>query len=278
MLEKIYEEYKEGLSKSDHKIFGYLLEHEQEILAITAEELSSRLGISAATISRFWSKIGFRNLKDLKHNLYKKQEATPYSRMNGALNQWRESGISPEMLMGRLSVQMERTFQVVKPEQLDEAAKLLAGAGQVYVFAPDVSRGLGDILHYRLLRLGIRLIFLPAGSQIYDAMINLKSGDLVLLFGYSRLLAEVQILLDYSAKAGYRTILFTDLLTGELLSQADLVLYSCRGEPNDYHSVATPMLLLDLLIMKTSQALGGGLEKARELQGLRERYGGVVRR
>ena len=37
MLEKIYEEYKEGLSKSDHKIFGYLLEHEQELLAITAE-------------------------------------------------------------------------------------------------------------------------------------------------------------------------------------------------------------------------------------------------
>ena len=63
MLEKIYEEYKERLSKSDHKIFGYLLEHEQELPAITAEDLSRRLNISTATISRFWSKIGFRNLK-----------------------------------------------------------------------------------------------------------------------------------------------------------------------------------------------------------------------
>ena len=69
MLEKIYEEYKERLSKSDHKIFGYLLEHEQELPAITAEDLSRRLNISTATISRFWSKIGFQNLKDLKHNL-----------------------------------------------------------------------------------------------------------------------------------------------------------------------------------------------------------------
>ena len=57
MLEKIYEEYKERLSKSDHKIFGYLLEHEQELPAITAEDLSRRLNISTATISRFWSKI-----------------------------------------------------------------------------------------------------------------------------------------------------------------------------------------------------------------------------
>ena len=124
MLEKIYEEYKEGLSKSDHKIFGYLLEHEQELPAITAEDLSRRLGISTATISRFWAKIGFRNLKELKRSLYKKQESTPYSRMNAALSQWKECGISPDLLLERLSLQMERTFQVVRPEQIDEAVEL----------------------------------------------------------------------------------------------------------------------------------------------------------
>ena len=84
------------------------------------------------------------------------------------------------------------------------------------------------------------LIPLPGGSQLYDAMVNLKQGDLVLLFGYSRLLTEVQILLSYSEKAGYQTILFTDLLAEEHLSNANLTLYSFRGEPNDYHSVATP--------------------------------------
>ena len=267
MLEKIYEEYKERLSKSDHKIFGYLLEHEQELPAITAEDLSRRLNISTATISRFWSKIGFRNLKDLKHNLYEKQESTPYSRMNAALSQWKECGISPDLLLERLSFQLEKTFQVVKPEQVDEAVKLLISSRQVYIFAPDVSKGLGNILQYRLLRLGILLIPLPGGSQLYDAMVNLKQGDLVLLFGYSRLLTEV-----------YQTILFTDLLAEEHLSNANLTLYSFRGEPNDYHSVATPLLLIDLLIMKASQSLGGGLEKAKKLQNLREQYAGLIRR
>lgn len=278
MLEKIYEEYKERLSKSDHKIFGYLLEHEQELPAITAEDLSRRLNISTATISRFWSKIGFRNLKDLKHNLYEKQESTPYSRMNAALSQWKECGISPDLLLERLSFQLEKTFQVVKPEQVDEAVKLLISSRQVYIFAPDVSKGLGNILQYRLLRLGILLIPLPGGSQLYDAMVNLKQGDLVLLFGYSRLLTEVQILLSYSEKAGYQTILFTDSLAEEHLSNANLTLYSFRGEPNDYHSVATPLLLIDLLIMKASQSLGGGLEKAKKLQNLREQYAGLIRR
>ena len=73
---------------------------------------------------------------------------------------------------------------------------------------------------------------------------------------------------------------WSDKLKRSLLldSQADLLLYTCRGEPNDYHSVAAPVLLLDLLIMKTSQALGGGLEKAKKLQKLREAYGGLIRR
>ena len=254
------------------------MEHEREIQAVTAGDLSERLGISTATISRFWTKIGFKNLKELKQELYRRQEATPYSRMNAALNLWKESGISPEVLLERFTSQIERTFQVVSPEQLDQALKMMAGAKRVYCFAPDVSAGLGRILEYRLLRLGIRLIPLPGGSQLYDAMVNLTEGDLVLLFGYSRLLTEVQVLLAYEKEAGYQTILFTDLLTGEQLSQADLLLYTCRGEPNDYHSVAAPVLLLDLLIMKTSQALGGGLEKAKKLQKLREAYGGLIRR
>ena len=184
----------------------------------------------------------------------------------------------PAAELGALVVKEAVSRAGIKPEQVDEAVKLLISSRQVYIFAPDVSKGLGNILQYRLLRLGILLIPLPGGSQLYDAMVNLKQGDLVLLFGYSRLLTEVQILLSYSEKAGYQTILFTDLLAEEHLSNANLTLYSFRGEPNDYHSVATPLLLIDLLIMKASQSLGGGLEKAKKLQNLREQYAGLIRR
>ena len=65
MLKEIYDQYKEELTKSDHRIFGYLMEHEQELQILTTSELSARLDVSTATISRFWSKIGFKNLNEL---------------------------------------------------------------------------------------------------------------------------------------------------------------------------------------------------------------------
>lgn len=278
MLSEIYEMYKETLSKSEHRIFSYLLEHEQELPVISSDDIARQLGVSTSTISRFWTKIGFKNLKDLKRAVYENQSATPFSRLSGALSQWGEEGVTLDFLMDRMSRYMEKTFRVVTPQMLDQAVQMILEAGQIYMFAPDASRGIGVLLQYRLRRLGIRIEVLPSGSQIYDFMVNLKEGDLLILYGYSRILTEARILLEYGARTGCRSILFTDILAGDLLSQADLVLYSFRGEPNDYHFMGVPVILTDLLVTKTIQALGGGLEKARKLEDIRSQFSGLLKR
>ena len=278
MLSEIYEMYKETLSKSEHRIFSYLLEHEQELPVISSDDIARQLGVSTSTISRFWTKIGFKNLKDLKRAVYENQSATPFSRLSGALSQWGEEGVTLDFLMDRMSRYMEKTFRVVTPQMLDQAVQMILEAGQIYMFAPDASRGIGALLQYRLRRLGIRIEVLPSGSQIYDFMVNLKEGDLLILYGYSRILSEARILLEYGARTGCRSILFTDILAGDLLSQADLVLYSFRGEPNDYHFMGVPVILTDLLVTKTIQALGGGLEKARKLEDIRSQFSGLLKR
>ena len=278
MLSEIYEMYKETLSKSEHRIFSYLLEHEQELPVISSDDIARQLGVSTSTISRFWTKIGFKNLKDLKRAVYENQSATPFSRLSGALSQWGEEGVTLDFLMDRMSRYMEKTFRVVTPQMLDQAVQMILDAGQIYMFAPDASRGIGALLQYRLRRLGIRIEVLPSGSQIYDFMVNLKEGDLLILYGYSRILTEARILLEYGARTGCRSILFTDILAGDLLSQANLVLYSFRGEPNDYHFMGVPVILTDLLVTKTIQALGGGLEKARKLEDIRSQVSGLLER
>ena len=278
MLSEIYEKYKETLSKSEHRIFSYLLEHEQELPVISSDDIARQLGVSTSTISRFWTKIGFKNLKDLKRAVYENQSATPFSRLSGALSQWGEEGVTLDFLMDRMSRYMEKTFRVVTPQMLDQAVQMILEAGQIYMFAPDASRGIGALLQYRLRRLGIRIEVLPSGSQIYDFMVNLKEGDLLILYGYSRILTEARILLEYGARTGCRSILFTDILAGDLLSQANLVLYSFRGEPNDYHFMGVPVILTDLLVTKTIQALGGGLEKARKLEDIRSQFSGLLKR
>ena len=62
--------------------------------------------------------------------------------------------------------------------------------------------------------------------------------------------AGLLLIKEFISKLGIDTLLEKAFKT----SQADLVLYSYRGEPNEYHSMTAPMILLDLLIMRLTEA------------------------
>lgn len=106
----------------------------------------------------------------------------------------------------------------------------------------------------------------------------LTTEDLVMMFSYSRILTEIQILLQHAGMVHYKTVLFTDLLVSPEIQQADVVLYSYRGEPSEYHSMAAPMVIVDLLIMNLMRERGDSVERAGYLEKLREKYAALIKR
>ena len=98
MLQELYEQYKDTFSKSDHKLIQYLLRNEEQLQYLTSEELSAHTGISPATVSRFWKKIGFQNLKELKIKQRIQDTATPSSRLTSALKRFEETASLTEDL------------------------------------------------------------------------------------------------------------------------------------------------------------------------------------
>lgn len=278
MLEDLYEKNKEHLSKSDLKIMECLMRNQEELQYMTTEELAGSLKISASTISRFWPKIGFQNIKDFKKSLREHQLSTPSGRLSSALNKWNDSDFSLSKLALQYNTYIEKTFSQLNPDTLTKAAQMIVSAKKIYFLAPDASVGLAAILQYRCRRLGLEFIPLKSGSELYESMINFTSEDLILMFSYSRLLTEIQVLLKHSRIIHYKTILFTDLLTQKELPAADLTLYSYRGEPNEYHSMVTPMTVIDLLIMRISQLTESSVEKLKCLEGLRNQYLSYIKR
>ncbi|WP_088186859.1 MurR/RpiR family transcriptional regulator [Desulfosporosinus sp. FKA] len=278
MLDNIFQENKKHFSSSDHRIMDCLLRNKNELQYITTEELIVKSGISASTVSRFWKKIGFKDIKEFKRYLRDNICSTPASKISVTLRQWNEKDFNIHDFMSRYYYHIEKTLGEVMPETLKEAAECIISAPKIYIFAPDGSSGLAEILIYRLNRFGIEFLLLKGGSALYESLVNFSANDLVIMFSYSRLLSEVKILLKHSKIAGYHTILFTDLMTSDYLELADIILYSYRGEPNEYHSMMSPLALLDLLILKIAQLKENPLEKMKYLQELRETYGSIIKR
>lgn len=277
MLQELYETNKDRFSKSDHKIMEYLMRNQEQLQYITSEELAGKLQISPSTISRFWGKLDVKNLKELKRRQRALESSTPTSRLTSTLNQLKEAGFHQEDYMIRYETGIRRTFQNLKPELLDQAASTLKKARRIYCLAPDAALGLAHIFQYRVRRLGMEMIFIKSGSEIYEYMINMTDRDAVLLFSFSRLLSEVKILLRHCRKIHCPTILITDLFTFHAPDTAELVLYSYRGEAGDYHSMTAPMVLLDMLILNLMQQTDS-MTLSRYLEELRAEYTGLVKR
>ena len=243
MLQELYEQYKDTFSKSDHKLIQYLLRNEEQLQYLTSEELSAHTGSSPATVSRFWKKIGFQNLKELKIKQRIQDTATPSSRLTSALKRFEETASLTEDLKMHFGNNTAKTLDRMDPALPARAADLLLQAQHVYIYAPDASCGLASIFCYRARRLGIQ-----------------------------------PVLLDHCNKINCPVILFTDLFATQEEMPSRLTFYCYRGEPNEYHSMTVPLLVLDLIILNLMQASKNSLTSSHYLEKLRAEYAQIIRR
>lgn len=266
-----------NFTKSDHIILNYLMSHETALYCETANDISSKIGVSLATISRFWTKIGYSNFKEFKKALVAQNDTTPVSKVKHTLSSLEDSDQTTAELFVKNIDALEKTLKLISPEEMDKAVKLITQTKIIYIFAPDASFGIAHIMKYRLRRFGIEPIFLEGGSSLYESLNNVTKDDLIIIFCFSRILAETMIILQQKQLVGFPCITISDLLSGGLQS-AEAFLYCYRGEPTEYHSMVTVISVIDSLILKIAMKSNDFMARINQLNDLRNRYQKYIHR
>ena len=252
----------EGFTKADHLILNYLMSNETALYCETASDISKKVGVSLATVGRFWPKIGFDNFKEFKRAQLSQSSTTPASKVKNI-----------DMLVNTL----ERTMKLISTEAIETAAGLIAQKQKIYVFAPDASFGIAHVMKYRLRRFGIELILMDGGSALYESLNNIRKEDLVLIFCFGRVLAETTVLLTQKSYVGFSCVIFSDLLANGL-QNSEAFLYCYRGEPTEYHSMVSFMAVVDSLIIKIAMESFDSMARINQLNDLRNKYQKYIRR
>lgn len=264
------------LSKSDLAIINYLLKNEEEILYVTSKDISEKLGVSPTTLSRFWRKIGFTNIKDFKQNINLSSSITPASKVKSTIDKLKNSPIQDIMLKNISNI--NKTMGSMDENKINECINLILNRQKIYVYAPDASFGIAKVFEYRLKRFGINLIFIGNGSSLFEDLINIKEDDLVIIFSYSKILSEVHVLLEQSRIVPYDTIVFTDLISSKLNDYSALILYSYRGESTEYHSMVSSLSLLDCIILELAMKKSNSINNIESLNKVRANYSNYLKR
>jgi DNA-binding MurR/RpiR family transcriptional regulator len=263
----------DDLTKAEQKIIEYIYNHTDAFLFMTIGQLSEQLDLSDATLSRFARHVGCKDFKDLKRIIMEQNTGNgPARKMAGTLA--RDGQFSVDGWLTRQQFCLQKTMESLDHDEFDRAVKAIAGARRIFIHAKNASSSLGQLLLFRLRRLGLLVTLLPSGgSEILEGLAQAKEGDLILMFSFSKLSAEGRVILDYQKEAGYETLAFTSRLCPPQDEKAGINLFVYRGEEKEYHSMAAPAALTDALVAALSEVTGlSAAQKLGHLHQLKHKY------
>ena len=246
----------EKLTSTELRILEYIEHQREAFLFMTIGQLAQQLNVSEATISRFVRHMGCADFKQFKA-LVLEQSAVdgPSGKLARTLSDAGEFTLG--QYLARQQQCLERTAENLDEAVFQRAVAALAGARRVFIHAKSASASLGQLLFFRLRRLGLDVSLLPSGgSEIMEGLARAEAGDLVVLFSFSKVSWEGRAILELQKRAGYQTLAFTSRLHIPEEEQADIDLFVDRGQEREYHSMTAAAAVVDALVVALSRSLG----------------------
>lgn len=260
-------------TKSDEKIRNYIEHYTDEFLFLTICQLAQRLEISEATISRFVRHTGYQDFKELKYAVMR-QKSRQGAAGKAAGTLMKRQGFSMEDWMTYQKECMDQTLAGWNSGELDRAIEEIRKAKRILIHAKNASAALGQLLFFRLRRLGFDISLIPSGgTEVLEGIVHAGPEDLVILFGFSRVSAEGNLVLEYAKTAGYRTLLFTSRSDRLPDAGGDINLYVFRGPEEEFHSAAAAAAVVDGFVMALTEKMQPvSSQKLIRLQTMKKRW------
>lgn len=270
----------ENMTPSEQKVAEYVERNIHSVLTLTERELGDILGLSVTSISRFWRAAGYKNIKDFKQQTTQKLSPSPSGKIETLLNETEKEG-SIVASFQKVINHLELTMEHFSEEELMTAAQLMLAANKIHIYAQGSSIGLQELLYFRLARYGLNLHKIENnGSEMLEDLLHIDAKDLVIIFFFGRKsLPEEEAIFREAADREFKVLVITDQLVSPVSTQADVTLYSSRGEPWEFHSMVAPTLILEMLVIAVgSNKKEDSLDKLKELEDLRRKYRKILPR
>ncbi|MGN7310980.1 MurR/RpiR family transcriptional regulator [Alkalicoccobacillus gibsonii] len=264
------------LTKNQQRVANYLTKNGERIAFLTEQEIADACLVSSATVSRFWGAIGYKNFKAFKRSLHLEHVSTPVNKTENTFQKYGQHPFLP-MLNSHIH-NLETTLTRLSEADFRASTNMLVHASRIHVYGNGAAQFLVDLVGFRLQRFDCDVSCMaPSGHEIFENLIHFHSEDVVVVFGFLNYSPELQVIFDLCQKQQVPIILITDRLISPMREKATAVLYSERGENNEFHSLVATLAIVEALILEVGRGKGEvALAKLKQLQEMRKQYAGML--
>ena len=160
----------EQITKAESRILDYISNNPEEFLLSSIGEVGEKLDVSGTTISRFVRRLGCGDYKELKR-LVADQNISEGPAVKLMQTLHAKEAFTVDNWFLRQQMYLQKTLEGLEQEEFQKAVSALCSAHRVFIHAKSASSSLGQLLMFRLRRLGVQSVLLPSGgSEVLEGL------------------------------------------------------------------------------------------------------------
>lgn len=239
----------DSMTKSERQVAAHFLGHSSDFALLTLDRIASEVQMSTTTIIRFCRKLGFEGYKDFQESV---RLDLKFHQPNLADKFQRniDGGVADELLAQTIRQNIScihQTFRDIPHPALTEAAKRIASADRLFTLGMRESYALAHYAYTRFMTIRSDTYILSVANGDIESVLNLKEGDVCLLFLFHRYTKQMLQLLPAIRQQGAFIIAVTSPPCDELEPYASVIL-PCRVDAGGIKNTAiAPVCLTDYL-------------------------------
>jgi len=232
----------EELTELEQEIARYFLQAETIQDDLSSQQVTQKLHISQAALTRFSKKCGFTGYREFVFQ-YQHQASKPDTHSH------KHSPLTKRVLRS-YSIMREQTQDLIDEEQLERVAQLIDDAERVYFFGTGSSGLIAREMKLRFMRLGVVCEALTDQDGFAWTTSIMDENCLVLGFSLSGTTQSVLDSLLDAKEMGAKTILFTSAPNKNSQAYNETVLVASHSQSSYIQRISAqlPMLILIDLI------------------------------
>ena len=244
-------------SKSQRRIADYILKHYSKAAYLTAARLGQQAQVSESTVVRFAFELGFDGYPALQAALQEtvRSKLTSLQRMEVAGDRQEEGEPVLDQVLNKDVEQIYRTLEQTDRAAFAGAVESIHQAKTVYLLASGSAAFLAGFLnfYFRLVLPNVRLIQSASASELFEQILRVGKGDIVIGISFPRYSKKTVNALRYARKNGAQVVAITDSEFSPLAAQADYLLLARSDMVSFADSLVAPLSLINALIAAVGQ-------------------------
>ncbi|ARK29844.1 MurR/RpiR family transcriptional regulator [Halalkalibacter krulwichiae] len=241
-LTVLMERSKQEFTKSEKKVYDFVLEHFEEVIYQSLTEIALACKTGESTVLRFCRKIGFKGYQDFKFALAQELASVQKSDHD-------ETFI--DKVKNNMLQAIENTEQLTNMQELQKSIDLIASSNDIVVFGISASGIAGLDMQNRLLRIGKNIEVITDSHMQVMRTVSMNENSIVVAISLTGSTKDIVDAVQNAKEKGAKVIAITNYTNSPLTKYSDQVLLtSAKENPLDSGSLVSKvsqLFIIDLL-------------------------------